>query len=90
MKSKLSYRAFSDNVKTTNLSCEAFRAHDTRYQGVQQKGDLPPSVFTTVLGAMNNRSVQHAMPSTLQFELYQRYYFLLFPFSHMLQMQLRH
>lgn len=31
VKSRLSYRSYSDQTKTVNLSCEAFVASDTRW-----------------------------------------------------------
>ena len=75
VKSKLSFQALSDSNKTTNLSCEAFRAHDIRFGGHCQ-GEAPSSVFTTVLGAMepNPQSTKAMVPSLLQFELFQRYF----------------
>ena len=73
MKSKLSFQAFSDNNKTTNLSCVAFRAHDTRCQG-RHSGNTSPSVFTTVLGEMEPKAqlTEPGAKSSLQFELFQR------------------
>ncbi|XP_076807510.1 intermembrane lipid transfer protein VPS13D-like [Clavelina lepadiformis] len=74
VKSLLSYRAHSNNMKTTNLSCEAFRADDTRFEaGFPAENGKIPSVFTTVLGVIeeNNRSMS-SKSSRLQFEIFQR------------------
>ncbi|XP_078487112.1 intermembrane lipid transfer protein VPS13D isoform X2 [Ciona intestinalis] len=71
LKSVLEYRALSNNTKTANLSCEAFRAHDTRWTSTKEKN---VSLVTVVLGptqTTTNKSKDEKKTS-LQFELFQR------------------
>nr|XP_018668116.1 vacuolar protein sorting-associated protein 13D [Ciona intestinalis] len=71
LKSVLEYRALSNNTKTANLSCEAFRAHDTRWTSTKEKN---LSLVTVVLGptqTTTNKSKDETKTS-LQFELFQR------------------
>ncbi|XP_077970761.1 intermembrane lipid transfer protein VPS13D-like isoform X2 [Styela clava] len=76
VKSRLSYRSFSNQTKTVNLSCEAFVASDTRWKDGSWHNDFGSSrsVFSTVLGptdhSKQNKNQESQMKdSKLQFEL---------------------
>ncbi|XP_076824042.1 intermembrane lipid transfer protein VPS13D-like isoform X2 [Clavelina lepadiformis] len=74
LQSLLSYRKRSDNMDTTNLSCQAFRGVDTRFEdGFPAEHGKPPNIFTSVLGAMEDTEQPTSSKySRLEFEIFLR------------------